>query len=234
MSGLASVQRYYVRLRGIADDTLYLADGRPRAIFAVQTPDLLLLDDEELEAFTGRLEGFVHSFDRPWQLVFRLAPTDLDAHAAATDELAAERTGRLASAGRELAAFYRHLGRTTVLLQPYLYVVVGLDAPARSLSDRIHDQLRRFTSFWPGRRRRRSVSDELPADATVQLDELCEAVAASLDRLGVTWHRLDDAEIAALFGACWSPTRSRRSHATAIRQPLAIHQDRPALAEARR
>ncbi len=133
MSGLASVQRYFVRLRGIADDTLYLADGRPRAIFAVQTADLLLLDDDELEAFTVRLEAFVRSFDRPWQLVFRLAPTELDAHAAAIDELAAARTGRLASAGRELAAFYRHLGRTTLLLQPHLYVVIGLDTPARSL-----------------------------------------------------------------------------------------------------
>jgi hypothetical protein len=132
MTRLASVQRLYVRLRGIADDTLYLADGRPRAIFSVHTLDLLLLDDDELEAFTDRLEAFVRSFGRPWQLVFRLAPTDLETHAAAIDELAAARSGRLASAGRELAAFFRHLGRTTVLLQPHLY----LDGPARSLPRR--------------------------------------------------------------------------------------------------
>jgi hypothetical protein len=232
MTRLASVQRYFVRLRGIADDTLYLADGRPRAIFTVHTADLLLLDDDELEAFTIRLEAFIRSFGRPWQLVLRLAPTDLDAQAAAIDELAAARTGRLAGAGRELAAFLRHLGRSTILLQPHLYLVVGLDALARSLGTRLHDRLRPLTELWPGRRRRPTPSNDVPHAATSELDELGEALAAALDRLRVTWHRLDDAEIAQLFGSCWSPNRTRRGHATATRQPLASHQ-RP-LAEARR
>jgi hypothetical protein len=223
MTRLASVQRYFVRLGGIADDTLYLADGRPRAIFAIQTADPLLLGDEELEAFTVRLESFVHSFDQPWQLVFRLAPTDLDAHAAAIDELAASRTGRLASAGRELAAYLRHLGRTSTLLQPSLYVVVGPQAPARSLAERIKDVLGAFTPTRPRRRRRRAIADETRRDATAELDELGEGLAAALDRLGVSWHRLDDAEIAALFGACWSRARTRRNQATATRQPLASH-----------
>jgi hypothetical protein len=223
VSRLASVQRYFVRLCGIADDTLYLTDGRPRAIFAIQTADPLLLGDEELEAYTLRLEAFVHSFDQPWQLVFRLAPTDLDAHATAIDDLAASRTGRLASAGRELATYMRHLGRTSTLLQPSLYVVVGPQEPARSLALRVRDVLRPLTALRPGRRRRRAIADETQRDATAELDELGEALAAALDRLGVRWHRLDDAEIAALFGACWSPTRTRRSQATAIRQPLISH-----------
>ncbi len=224
MSRLASVQRYFLRLHAIADDTLYLADGRPRAIFAIQTADPLLLDDDELEAFTVRLESFVHSFDRPWQLVFRLAPTDLDAQSAAIDELAASRTGRLASAGRELAAYVRHLGRTTTLLQPSLFVVIGLQAPTRSLGMRANDLLGSLTTCWPGRHRRLTISSDLQPDATAELDELGEALAAALDRLGVIWHRLDDAEIAQLFGSCWSPTRARRSHATATPLPLASRQ----------
>ncbi len=68
------------------------------------------------------------------------------------------------------------------------------------------------------------MAEHVNADATAELDELGETVAASLDRLGATWHRLDDAEIAALFGACWSPTRTRRGHTTATRQPLTIQQ----------
>jgi hypothetical protein len=228
MSRLASVQRYYLRLRGVADDTLYLADGRPRAIFTVHTTDLLLLDDDELEAFTVRLEAFVRSFGRPWQLVFRLVPTDLDAQAAAIDELAASRTGRLASAGRELAAFFRHLGRTTVLLQPHLYLVAGLDTPARSLGARLHDRLRLLTALGPGRHRRPTAAADVQRDATAELDELGEALAAALDRLGISWHRLNDAEIAALFGACWSPARSRRARAPSARSPLHAHQARPA------
>jgi hypothetical protein len=217
---LASVQRFYVRLRGIADDTLYLADGRPRAIFTAHTQDLLLLDDDELEAFTVRLEAFLHGFGRPWQLVFRLVSANLDAPAAAIEEVAAARTGRLASAGRELAAFLRHLGRTRVLLQPHLYLVVGLDGPARSLRTRVHDRLRPLTAFWPARRRP-TPTDDVRRGATAELDELGEALATALDRLGVGWHRLDDAEIADVFGACWSPTRARRTHAPSARPPLA-------------
>jgi hypothetical protein len=234
VSRLASVQRYFVRLRSIADDTLYLADGRSRAIFTVHTADLLLLDDDELEAFTVRLEAFIRSFARPWQLVFRLAPTDLDSQAAAIDELAAARTARLASAGRELAAFFRHLGRTTVLLQPHLYLVVGLDAPARSRGARLHDRLHLLAALWPGRRRRPTAADDATQDATAELDELGEALAAALDRLGVAWHRLDDAEIAHVFGACWSPARTRRAHAPSAHPPLAAQQPRLAFAEASR
>jgi hypothetical protein len=93
MTTLASVQRYFVRLRGIFDDTLYLADGRPRAIFAVQTGDPLLLDDDGLEAFTVRLESFVHSFLR------RFLQAQATRHGAA--QLVS--TSRLGDPTRELA-----------------------------------------------------------------------------------------------------------------------------------
>jgi hypothetical protein len=59
MSALPSVQRFHVRLGGIADDTLYLADGRPRAIFAVEPGDLRLADDARREVATQRRAAFL-------------------------------------------------------------------------------------------------------------------------------------------------------------------------------
>ena len=52
MSSLPSVQRLHTRLRAIDDDTLVLADGRPRAIFEIFPRDVTLADDEELENST--------------------------------------------------------------------------------------------------------------------------------------------------------------------------------------
>ena len=206
MTRLASVQRFHLRLGGITDDTLYLADGRPRAIFGITTADPRLLDDDELEVLVARLEAFVRGLEEPWQLVFRLAPADLDAHAADLDALAAGRAGRLATAGRELAAFVRHLGRTAGLLRPELYLVVGLDGPPVGLLGRLRTAL---AGLWSGGGHRRAADPDAPT-ATERLDALGEAVAAGLERLGADWHRLDDAEIADLVGRCWAPPRARR------------------------
>jgi hypothetical protein len=211
---LASVRRFHVRLSHIADDTLFLADGRPRALFAVTTPDLLLASDDALELVTARLEGFLHGLNFPLQLVYRLVPVDLDHHAAELEALAAGRSGRLARAGRQLAAWIRHLGRTARLLEPRLYLVIGLDGPPVSLGARIARWCGCVRLPGTGRRRHRARADG-PVRATDELDRRGEALAAALDRLGVGWHRLDDAEIAALFADCWRAPGDRTPRAGA-------------------
>lgn len=212
MSRLPSVQRFYVRLRDIADDTLFLADGRPRAIFQVEPSDLLLADDDARETATTGLEGFLHrlhGLNIPLQIVYDLVPADLDRHAGEIEALAATRTGRLAVVGRQVAAFERHLGRTGSLLQPRLLVVIGLDAVVYSPGTRLGARLAALAGWRPRRRGCTAEPNALPT-ATEQLDERGEAVAGALDRLGVRWRRLGDTEIAALLAACWSPERARR------------------------
>jgi len=216
---LPSVQRFYVRLQGIADDTLYLADGRPRALFQVETADLLLADEQTREAETTRLEAFLQALRFLVQIVYRLVPTNLDDHAAETEALAATRQGRLAAVGRQHAAFLRHLGRTGNLLQPQLFVVVGLDGTARRLGARVLAQVTALARWRPARRRHATEVDPLPSP-TEQLDERGEVLAAALDRLGVRWQRLDDAGIAALLTACWCPDRARRQRVGSVHQPL--------------
>ncbi len=219
MIRLPSVQRFYVRLQGIVDDTLYLADGRPRAIFQVETADLLLADEQARETETTRLEAFLQALRFLVQIVYRLVPTTLDDHAAETEALAATRQGRLAAVGRQQAAFLRHLGRTGNLLQPQLFVVVGLDGTTRRLGTRVLAQVTALARWRLARRRHAAEVDPLPS-ATEQLDERGEALAAALDRLGVRWQRLDNDGIAALLAACWCPERARRQRLGSAHQPL--------------
>jgi len=215
---LPSVQRFYVRLQGIADDTLYLADGRPRAIFQVETADLLLADEPARETEATRLEAFLQALRFLVQVVYRLVPTTLDDHAVETEALAATRHGRLAAVGRQQAAFLRHLGRTGNLLQPQLFVVVGLDGTAQRLGARVLAQVTALAKWRPARRRHAADNDPLPS-ATEQLDERGETLAAALDRLGVRWRRLDNAGIATLLAACWCPDRARRQSVGPASQP---------------
>ena len=71
MSPLAAVQQIYTRYKAIADDTLYLGDGQPRAIFEVFPPNLSLADDDALEAPAQQLAVVLNALAFPTQLLFR-------------------------------------------------------------------------------------------------------------------------------------------------------------------
>ena len=199
MSTLSSVQRVATRLRAIDDDTLILADGRQRAIFEVFPSDLTLADDEALEAHTARLAAFLHGLTFPVQVLLCLVPADLEAHACEVEAASAGRGLRIAAAGRDYAGLARHLDRTGALLEPHLYVVVGLEGARGSLVQHLLGALP-----WAGRRRVPGPTD------TELLDARAEQVALLLDHAGATPVRLEDAEIADLLHRCWCPERARQ------------------------
>ena len=219
MNPLAAVQRVYTRYRAIADDTLYLGDGRPRAIFELHPPNLSLADDDTLESAAQQLAAVFNSLAFPIQLLFRLVAVDLDGHAADTEQAAASRGPALAAAGREYAALMRHLSRTLVLLEPHVYLVVGLEGARGSLLDGLFRTIVAFLraiATWSlhrtGRRVRSAVAGE---SVTEQLDQHSEQVALAFDAIGARPRRLDNVEIAELLFSCWCPERARR-------QPLRI------------
>ena len=219
MNPLAAVQRVYTRYRAIADDTLYLGDGRPRAIFELHPPNLSLADDDTLEAVAQQLAGVFNSLAFPIQLLFRLVAVDLDGHAAEAEQAAASRGPTLAAAGREYAALLRHLSRTLVLLEPHVYLAVGVEGARGSL---LHALVRpvvallRGIAGWSlrrtGRRVRPAVAGESDTDL---LDQRGEQDALAFDAIGARPRRLDNVEIAELLFSCWCPERTRR-------QPLRI------------
>jgi hypothetical protein len=198
MTSLPSVQRLHTRLRAIDDDTLVLADGQPRAIFEVFPGDVTLADDEELEAHTARLAALLHGLTFPIQVLLCLIPPDLEAHAREVEAASADRGSRIAAAGRDYASLARHLDRTGSLLEPHLYVVVGLDGTRGSLLQQLLDALP-----WMGRRRVPG-----PTDSEL-LDARAEQVALLLDHAGAAPVRLNDVEVALLLYRCWCPERAR-------------------------
>jgi hypothetical protein len=200
MKRLPSVQQLHTRLRAIADDTLYLADGRPRAIFEVFPVDLSLADDDTLEVHTARLAAFLHGLSFPIQVLLRLVRADLEAHAREVEQVSAARGSHLAAAGREYAGLVRHLERTASLLEPHLYVVVGLEGSQGSL-------VRRLLSFLLPSLAGRSA--EQAAD-TALLDERAAQIAVGLDAAGADPVRLENPDIAQLVFDCWCPERARR------------------------
>ena len=207
MSRLPSVQRLHTRLRAIADDTLYLADGRPRAIFELCPPNLSLADDETLEITARHLAVVFDSLSFPTMLLFRFVAVDLEAHAAAAERAGAARGPELARAARDYAALQRHLSRTLLLLELHVYLVIGLEGTRGTL---LHSLLRPvWTRLFADRRRHRPDSPATPSE-TELLDERGEHVALAFDAIGARPRRLDDVEIAELLYACWCPERSRR------------------------
>jgi len=72
VSPLAAVQQIYTRYKSNRDDTLYLGDGRPRAIFEVHPPNLSLADADTLESTAQQLASSSNSLPFAFQLLFRL------------------------------------------------------------------------------------------------------------------------------------------------------------------
>jgi hypothetical protein len=205
VSQLAAVQRIYTRYQAIADDTLYLADGRPRAIFEVHPPNLSLADDDALEAAAQQLAIVFNGLPFPTQLLFRFVAVDLEAHAAAAEQSAATRGSELAAAGRDYAALLRHLSRTLVLLELRVLVTVGLEGAHGSLLGSLLRPIVAWFSTALPRRARHSVAG--PSD-TELLDQRGEQVALAFDAIGARPRRLDNVEIAELLYACWCPERA--------------------------
>ncbi len=133
MSALATVRQIDTRYKAIADDTLYLGDGRRRAIFGLHPPNLSLADDATLESTAQQLAGVFSSLPFATQLLFRFVAIDLNSHAAEAEQAGANRGPRVAAAARDYAALMRHLSRTLVLLQPHVYLAVGLEGASGSL-----------------------------------------------------------------------------------------------------
>jgi hypothetical protein len=212
VSPLAAVQQIYTRYAAIVDDTLYLGDGRPRAIFEVHPPNLALADPDTLESTAQQLAVVFNSLPFAIQLLFRFVAVDLEDHAAHAERTAATRGPELAAAGRDYAALLRHLSRTLVLLEPHVFLVVGLEGARGSA---LRSVLRLVAAWlWQRLPRRTHASVAGPTD-TELLDQRGEQVAVQFDAIGARPRRLDNVEIAELLYTCWCPERARR-------QPLCI------------
>jgi hypothetical protein len=142
--------------KAIADDTLFLGDGQPRAIFEVYPPNLSLAEDDALEAGAHQLAIVLNALKFPIQLLFRCVSVDLERLAAEAEQAALGRSPELARAARDYAALLRYLSRTMVLLELHVYLTMGLDGARGSVLQAIVAWLSQHLSdvrivLWPAR-----------------------------------------------------------------------------------
>jgi hypothetical protein len=209
---LPAVQQVYTRYAAIADDTLYLADRRPRAIFELHPPNLSLSDDDLLESTAQQLAGVLSSLPFPFQLLFRFVAVDLEDHAAQSEHVSSSRGPELAAGGRDYAALLRHLSRTLVLLELRVFLIVGLEGAHGSF---LRAALSLLSGLLPrGLQRHRRAGGTGSTDTDL-LDVRGAKVAGAFHAIGASPRRLENAEIAELLYTCWCPERARR-------QPLQI------------
>ena len=163
VSPLAAVQRIYTRYQAIADDTLYLGDGQPRAIFELFPPNLSLADDEALEATAQQLAvvfNALHVPDAAAVSLCRRRPRAARRRKPSTLPTVAERSWRAPRA--TMRRLLRHLSRTLVLLELHVYLVVGLEGahdvavalavpPRPAAGSRVRFHRRGPLDFWPAR-----------------------------------------------------------------------------------
>lgn len=218
MTRPASTQAARVALEAIEDGVVRLAGGLYRAVLEVGTVNFGLRGEREQEAMVAGYASFLNSLTFPIQILVRVLPIDVDEYLAALERRAhQERSERLVELARDHVAFVRRLARSRALLQRSFYVVVPAQAATAGAG-----------GFWPFRRRRIAELDA--ADARQQLTFRCGEVERQLGRCGLPVRRLDDAELAQLAHACWSPELARVQR---VRRALAdysalVVQGRPA------
>jgi hypothetical protein len=197
-----SVQAARVGIDGIEEGVVRLSDGQHRAVLAVEALNFALLGEAEQEALVAGFAGFLNGLGHPLQLLVRVLPVDVDRYLADLEARARrERSEALAELARDHLAFVRRLAHSRTLLERRFYVVVPSEDAA--LHRRGWTLLRRLL----GRR-----SDPALGEAAAVRRELtrrCDEVAGQLARCGLVARRLDDADLARLFHACWCPELAR-------------------------
>jgi hypothetical protein len=201
-----SVQTTRMRLEAIEDGVVRLAGSLFRAVLEVSGASVGLDDDARRESLLAGYAAFLNGLSFPIQVLVRAVPVDLARYLAGIEDRARdEPAAELAALARDHVAFVQGLARQRTLLERRLYLVI----PAQTTGQR---------GWRP--RLGRPAAEPAPDQAAArrQLTFRCDEVTRQLARFGVAVRRLDDAELAQLYMACWAPERSRVQR---VRQRLA-------------
>ncbi|MGH2369175.1 MAG: hypothetical protein ACRDI2_13345 [Chloroflexota bacterium] len=229
--GIASTQSSHVAVESIAGGVVRMAGGHYRAVLEIGSVALSLQSSPEQEATLAGYAAFLNSLTYPVQILVRLVPVDCEGYLGELEHCARhDLAAPLAEIARDHVAFVRRLARERTLLERRFYVVVPADPEPASTRPGWP------VARWLGRSRRGRVRPAAadgpthvsapfapldPADAARrQLEVRCEEIARQLARCDLSARRLGDAELAALFYACWCPDLARVQR---LRDALAEH-----------
>lgn len=195
MKRLGSVQAAHIGLEAIEDDLVVLSGGQYRAVLEVGALNFGLEREEEQEAIVASFTAFLNGLSFPIQVLIQAVPIDLDAYLSQVEQRGLLLPAELAELARDHVLYLRRLARRRTLLERRFYVVV----PAGNDGSR--------SSGW--RFGRRIPLRTAAESARKQLTFRCEEIGRELARCGMPVRRLNSAELAQLFYACWCPQLAR-------------------------
>jgi len=195
MSRPAAIQTAHLRLEGIDDDVLSLVGGQHRAVVEVGSINFGLQGEAEQEVVIAGFAAFLNGLTFPIQILVRVLPVDMEHYLGDLQERTRHLPDDLSDLARDYVTFLQRLARNRTLLERRFYLVI----PAQSEP---HSTRRR----WP-------FSQTQPMESLDgirrQLIFRCEEIERQLGRSSLTARRLQSAELASLFYACWCPDLSR-------------------------
>ena len=188
-----TVQGTHLAIEAIADGVVTFAGGRRRAVLAVGSLNFATLGEAKQREVVVSYAAALDSLTFPVQVLVRATPPDLTAYLAARDARAArEPHARLRHVARDRNAFVRRLAGGRAFIDRRFYLVIPTDDPRPAALSRPR-----------GGREAAGAGDK--TIATRQLAARCDDLIRQLGRYGLVARRLDDAELAALYFACWCP-----------------------------
>ncbi len=212
---LASVQEL-LPLEDIAGDVLCLRGGDCRGVLEAQSVNFALKSEAEQEAIMAGYRAFLNSLSYPLQVLVRILPTDVEVYLAGLRERFGGRAEKaLLRLALDHETFVRRLARERTLLERRFYVIVpaGLDGVFERRGIR-----------WPWQSPITAARRNVEA-AAGQLEFRCQEIAQGLASFGVVTRRLDEQELAVLWGDCL-----RRE----LAPPLVQTRSRPVVVAAKR
>ena len=193
-AGRATVQGTHLAIEAIADGVVTFAGGRRRAVLAVGSLNFATLGEAKQREVVAGYAAALDSLTFPVQVLVRATPPDLTAYLAARDARAErEPNARLRRVARDRNAFVRRLAGGRMFIDRRFYLVVPADDQRSATLPR----------RWGSTDTAGAAGDNAPAAR--QLAARCDDLIRQLGRCGLAARRLDDAELAALYFACWCP-----------------------------
>jgi hypothetical protein len=201
--------------RAIAEGIVTMPGPSSCAVLEVGGVNLALLHPDELAGLASAYHGFLAGLSFPVQLLVRVQPADPTAYLQWYQAQTARRAAADAALRWLVSRHLAHVTRLVATTGPVahrFYVVVPAPETAPAVATSAHRVSAAILRRLPRRRRDQDTSSAA-ASTDVQalaeaLAERCGLIAAALDGAGVPVHRLDDAELAALWYSCLSPAHA--------------------------
>jgi len=174
--------RQQIDIKGVKDGMLHLSGGHYRVVLQVSSLNFELKSEDEQDALIDTYESFLNSVGCPLQILIRTREIDMDKYLSELNErLSHEKEAIYIAQIKNYDEFIRSLIANNKILTRHFYVIVPYDAPSKTDSELVQEQL------------------------NLRVD----IVSKGLSRLGMRAQQLSSLEVLDLFYSFYSPEQAK-------------------------